>query len=403
MDISDINLNLLSREELIDIIKRTNSESKMEKIQRLEEDGFFDYTIPDLSILEAFTDLSFDISLEDALIEEEEHNNSKDIEYSQKKLKSIKENIQEIKDSVFSENFDNFFINKMHNIKNFLPLQDYPKIQENTFQDWLYLYITNDSVHNFYNAFLIIQNNDNVQDIFNFIKKHHKNYNYKNQNNLFTKIINNQWFEGYKKLSVLDPQQALDNVKLFLNVLKTDPDLDAEYKQEFINNMFYSLYECDYHIVEINTLRGLIFEHMDINDENLRWAPMLTSIYNNIRNLTINSLNSSTEINPIIIERMENDIFNFLVERGLLKEWFSVDNKIPELKNNQKNNSNQICQFINDVKNNKIECSFNNFFNCFKGFKNISEYLLIKREKIMLQKQLDIHKEDINLRTIKRL
>lgn len=401
MDISDIDLNLLSREELIDIIKRT--ESAVEKIQRLEDDGFFDYSIPDLNILDAFNDISFDISLEDALIEEEENDNSKDIEYSQKQLKSIEENVLEIKDSVFSEHFNNFFSDKMNNIRNYLPPQDYPKIQQNTFKDWLDLYITNDSAQKFYHAFLIIQNNDNVQDIFNFIKLHHKNDNYKNKNHIFTNILTTQWFGGYKRLADLNPQQALNNVNLFLDILKADPDLDSEYKKNFIDNMFYSLYETDYYIVNRNTLRGIIFEHMDINDKNLKWGPILTSINNNIRNMTHHSLDSIKEVPQTIIDRMENEIFGFLGERGLLKEWFSTNNEIPELQNNHGNNSNQIYQFINDVKNDKIECSFNNFFNCFKGFKNISEYLLIKREKFIIQDQLDMHKEDTDLRKTKRL
>lgn len=402
MDLSNIDLNNLSKDELINII---NNKIKNEEntILKMEEEGFFDYSVPDTTMLDSFSNIDFDIGLNDALIESDEEDNSKSISYSEKNLKNIEQQVSSIKEDIFSQDFKSFFEKKISNIKNYLPEEQYPDINDFSIQEWQKLYDENASKAEFYRVFINLQNQSNVEDIYLSIKENYynkPNKQYNDKTNWFEHMLRVQWLEGYKKIE--DSEAGLSNVSKFIEVFKKDPDLSADYKDNFIKSMFFCLFEQNYHIKNLDALKNTIFEQANIQEKDIQWGSLLLSVYHNISNLSHHStVGGDNNVPQIVIDRMENEIFGFLTEKGFLKKWFCENSDLPETKKFENNES--LHSFVYSIKKNEKECTFNSLFNQFYGVPNMRNYLLIKREKFILQEKLNIDNQEHEIKKIKRI
>lgn len=402
MDLSNIELNNLSKDELINII---NNQIKNEgnTILKMEEEGFFDCSVPDTTTLDSFSNIDFNIGLDDALVESNEDDNRKNISYCEKNLKNIEQQVSSIKEDIFAHDFKSFFEKKIINIKNYLPEEQYPDINDFSMLEWKNLYDEHASKYEFYTIFINLQNQSNVEDIYLSIKENYynkPNKQYNDKKDWFQHMLRVQWLEGYKKID--DSEAGLCNVSKFIEVFKKDPDLSDDYKDNFIKSMFFCLFEQNYHIKNLDALKNTIFEHANIQEKDLQWGSLLLSVYHNISNLShYSTVGGDNNVPQTVIDRMENEIFQFFTEKGFLKKWFCEHSDLPETKDFYDNGS--LYSFVSSIKNNEKECTFNSLFNQFHRVPNMQNYLLIKREKFILQEKLNIDNQEHEVKKIKRI
>lgn len=295
-----------------------------ETLTVLKKTGFFDLSIPvdSSNSFQSIKQLENRLS-ESALQENKEINEESTID-------DFKEELSDLKISFFHSHIYGHFKEKINNIFKFLPESEYPKISDMSIKKWReYLYNNNGEYNKpFYDMFFILQNAENIKDMYEVIKKDIRgntkffNWQASHIESKLTFYSESLWFNSSLNNTIISDSRKIKNIEMYCQLIKNDKDLSDTYKNSHLIDVFNKVFSSS-GIEQLHFPFMEVFsQYINMNDS-INWR----AFYNNFKEFK----KSNTESNTLLYFEK---YMNFFIKDNILeKELFDFSKNKAELLN----------------------------------------------------------------------
>lgn len=293
-----------------------------ETLTVLKKTGFFDLSIP----IDSSNSFQLIKQLEDKLSEASQENEEINEEYNS--INDFKEGLSDLKISFFHSHIYGHFKEKINNIFKFLPESEYPKISDMSIKKWKeYLYNNNGEYNKpFYDMFFILQNTENIKDMYEVIKKDIKgntrffNWQASNIESKLTFYSESLWHNSSLNNTMISDLRKIKNIEMYCQLIKNDKDLSDTYKDSHLTDVFNKVFSsCGIEQLHLPFME-VFSQYINMND-NINWR----AFYNNFKEFK----KSNTESNTLLYFEK---YMNFFLKNNILeKELFDFSKNKAEL------------------------------------------------------------------------
>lgn len=283
-----------------------------ETLTVLKKTGFFDLSIP----IDSSNSFQLIKQLEEKLSEASQEKEEINEEYSS--INDFKEGLSDLKISFFHSHIYAHFKEKINNIFKFLPESEYPKISDMSIKKWReYLYNNNGEYNKpFYDMFFLLQNPENIQDMYKLIKKdiigNNKISTWKTENEPILSFYSESlWFNSSLNNTIISDLRKIKNIEMYCQLIKNDKDLSDTYKESHLTDVFNKVFSSSGIEQLYLPVIDIFSKYINMKD-NFNWR----AFYNNFKEFK----QSNTENDSLLyLERYINSFLeNNILEKGLL-------------------------------------------------------------------------------------
>lgn len=382
-------LNSLSKEELIKLILEKQNELQEDKNE--EEIEFVDNAmeIPENDVFDELHDAlqDFDISLDDLIIDNDENNNTRDVEYKEKELKNSKETFESLYSKILENDFLNVFENHMEVIKRFNP-DNMPSLGKEL-QSWEAFYREHDSVANFLNVIYekMPENKNKIEEFYDYVMNSDSIKKRNIKDDLQTTKLNFIFKDKITSYSYTHFSKEM--FFILLDKLDKDMTVNDELKNKVKKDFAWSYFMKKNNEDTIISL----FEKVNFTEKDVKWDDLISKILEEKRNLTSNNKDPDSEKANIILDRTL-----FLLSRaGIINNWLN-DMQYTSLITAEKKEKRLNQQWLGELESTEIEqyknlarngeLKYPHLEDMFCGFPNLYKVLSIGREKVILENNI---------------
>jgi len=382
-------LNSLSKEELIKLIQEKQNELQEDKNE--EEIEFVDNAmeIPDNDVFDELHDAlqNFDTSLDDLIVDNDENNNTREVEYKEKELKNSKDSFESLYAKILENDFFNVFENHMEVIKRFSP-ENMPSLGKEL-QSWEDFYREHDSVANFLNVIYekMPENKNKIEEFYDYVMNSDSIKKRNIKDDLQTTKLNFMFKDKITSYSYTSFSKEM--FFILLDKLDKDMTVNNELKDKVKKDFAWS-----YFMKKNNedVIRSL-FERVNFTEKDVKWDGLISKILEEKRNLTYDNKDPDNEKANIIMDRTL-----FLLSRaGIINNWLN-DMQYTPLITEEKKQKRLKQQWMGELENSEIEkyknigkngeLKYPHLEDMFCGFPNLYKVLSIGREKAILENNI---------------
>jgi len=301
-----MDLNSLSREELIEIINKQNQQQENTFSQTVNTIT----TCPDYSVVNDIKTAIDDIPDDLSELESDEIDNQKEISNVEDKLKEIKGDLESVKDNML-EPIRRQFENNLEILSSMIEsgLNDF---DFNDLSEWREFYKDNYTYENFFSELFTLVNETNIVSFYDYLK-HDSYFKYDNTNVKFINFIIDNITSDYKT------PKSFETFSLFFDQIKSD-DFSEDIKTKMIKRAAFKFYLNKSHTY--TSLSTEILKISGLQESEISWKLVIDKMKSRASDVSSgNNRLTSTQMDALITGSLLP-----LKEAGILNEWLKNEN-----------------------------------------------------------------------------
>lgn len=302
-----MDLNSLSREELIEIINKQNQQQENTFSQTLSTIT----TCPDYSVVHDIKTAIDDIPDDLSELESDEIDNKKEISNIEDKLKEIKGDLESVKDNML-EPIRRQFENNLEILSSMIEsgLNDF---DFNDLSEWREFYKDNYTYENFFSELFTLVNENNIVSFYAYLKND-SYFQYKhNINAQFINFIIDNITCDYKTT------KSFETFSLFFEQIKNDNDLSDELKTKLIKHAAFQFY-----LKKSHTYTSLSTEILKISgfqESDISWEFVIDKMKRRAGDVSSRNLLNDTQTDALVTGTLQP-----FKEADILTKWLKNEN-----------------------------------------------------------------------------
>lgn len=303
-----MDLNSLSREQLIEIINKQNQQKENTFSQTLNTIT----TCPDYSVVNDIKTAIDEMPVDLSDLESHEIDNKKELSNFEDKLKETKRDLESVVDNMI-EPIRRQFENNLEIISSMIEsgLTDF---DFNDLSEWREFYKDNYTYESFFSELFTLINENNIVSFYDYLKNDsYFQYKYNNTNAQFINFIIDNITCDYKT------PKSFETFSLFFDQIKNDNDLSDELKTKLIKHAAFQFY-----LKKSHTYTSLSTEILKISgfqESDISWEFVIDKMKRRAGDVSSRNLLNDTQTDALVTGTLQP-----FKEAGILTKWLKNEN-----------------------------------------------------------------------------